>query len=192
MSETSVNPQDIVTGVKNRIRVYPDFPKKGILFYDIFPLFQTPSLLNDVVRLFVQRLQPSDTSNEQQAIDVVVGLDSRGFLFGPSLANHLDASFVPIRKKGKLPGEKYSVSYSLEYGVDALEIQADSIKSGQRVVIVDDLMATGGTMSAACKLVQQLGGIIKECQCVIELTGLKGVEKLPDGVPSYSIVQYEF
>ena len=173
--------------ISERIRVYPDFPKPGISFKDIFPLFQSPSLLDDVIAIFQNYILKSNFK-----IDAVVGLDARGFLFGPMLAEKLSCSFVPIRKKGKLPGETVSVSYGLEYGKDAVELQTDSLNSNQNVVVVDDLMATGGTMNAACQLLNKLDVNILLCLCVVELTGLKGINKLPPGTEFHSIVQYEF
>lgn len=171
--------------IKQRIRIYPDFPKPGIDFKDVFPLFKTPSLLGDVTKLFAARCR-------DVRADAVVGLDSRGFLFGPPLAHELGCSFAPARKRGKLPGECVSRSYSLEYGDDSLEMQRGCLPSGTRVAVVDDLLATGGTMEAACGLAGQAGLEVVACLVVIELTGLKGRDKLPPGVDTYSIVQYEF
>lgn len=177
-----------VERISERIRVYEDFPKPGISFKDIFPLFQSPSLLNDVIAHFHEFMIKFNFNN----IDVVVGLDARGFLLGPALAEKLNCSFAPIRKKGKLPGSTISVSYGLEYGKDTLELQKDSFKSKQNVVVIDDLMATGGTMNAACQLLQEVDVNIVACLCVVELTGLEGTKKLPAGATFNSIVQYEF
>lgn len=124
-------------------------------------------------------------------MDVVCGLEARGFLFGFQIAADLGVAFVPVRKKGKLPGELYSVEYALEYGTDKFEIQKNSIKAGQKVLIVDDLLATGGTMDAACRLIEKCGGQVAECLVVIELTGLKGREKL-QGVQVHSFIQYDW
>jgi len=173
--------------IRQRIKIYEDFPKKGISFKDIFPLFQTPSLINDVIKLMEKHCKSLCTN-----IDAVIGIDSRGFLMGPMLAQQLGTSFVPIRKKGKLPGDTFSQSYDLEYGNDELQIQKYALKKGSKVVIVDDLMATGGTMEAACKLSEKAELEVLSSLCVVELTGLKGIEKLPKGTQFYSIVKYEY
>jgi len=178
-----------VDKIKERITLYPNFPKEGIDFKDIFPLFQTPSLVDDVIQLFVTHCK---SSHPGKKIDAVIGLDSRGFLFGPQLAKELGATFTPARKRGKLPGETYAQNYSLEYGNDGMEMQKNALSEGSNVVIVDDLLATGGTMSAACKLAQQASLNILSCVTVVELTGLKGASKLPSDTQFYSIVQYEF
>ncbi|KAK3086068.1 hypothetical protein FSP39_013007 [Pinctada imbricata] len=165
--------------VKGAVRGFPDFPKPGILFRDIFPILRDPSLLKDLCSLMLDHIR-SKTSE----VDVIVGLEARGFLFGPILAMELGCSFVPIRKAGKLPGKTEKVEYILEYGKDVFEIQEGSILKGQKVVIVDDLLATGGTMKAACELVKKVGGDIKDCLVVIELSDLKGRDKVPEGCSS--------
>uniref|UniRef100_H2ZE88 Adenine phosphoribosyltransferase n=1 Tax=Ciona savignyi TaxID=51511 RepID=H2ZE88_CIOSA len=177
-----------IAAVKSRIPVFPDFPKPGIQFYDIFSLFQQPSLCSDVVDLFYEHFISKYPSTK---IDAVLGLDARGFLFAPPLAEKFKANFVPVRKSGKLPGVVASCSYSLEYGEAEIEIQEHALQKGQNVIIVDDLMATGGTMSTACLLAQNMNVNVIQCQCVIELTGLNGVKQLPEGTDMYSIVQFE-
>ena len=174
--------------IKKQIKIYPNFPKQGIDFKDIFPLFETPALVDDVIQLFSKHCKASINKK----IDVVVGLESRGFLFAPMLAKSLNCSFVPARKKGKLPGDKYSQTYALEYGEDCIEMQKNAIQQNQNVVIVDDLIATGGTMAATCKLINQFSANIVCCLSIVELTGLEGKKKLPSGTDVYSIVQYEF
>lgn len=124
-------------------------------------------------------------------IDVIVGIESRGYYFGLLVAHLLEIPFVPIRKAGKLPGVTVGLEYGLEYGKDKIEIQIDSIKEGDRVAVIDDLMATGGTMSAACELLQNIKAEIVECHCLIELVGLKGREKLPKDVNFYSLIQFD-
>ncbi|BFZ12694.1 hypothetical protein BsWGS_15733 [Bradybaena similaris] len=159
--------------VKEAVVSFPDFPKPGILFRDIFPLFRDPSVFNDLIDLL------SDAIKElSPGAECIVGLESRGFLFGPLLAQKLGVPFVPIRKKGKLPGELVSETYQLEYGSDTFEAQKGSILNGQKVVIIDDLLATGGTMKAACDLVKQLGAHIDLCLVVIELVDLDGRKKV--------------
>jgi len=175
--------------IKNRITIYPNFPKEGIDFKDVFPLFETPSLLDGVIELFAKNCKAAHSEKE---IHAVIGLDARGFLFGPQLAKALGCSFVPARKKGKLPGKTISQAYTLEYGQDQLEVQQNPRLEGKNVVIVDDLMATGGTMVAACSLAEKANYNVLSCLTVVELTGLKGKDKLPEGVDFYSITQYEF
>jgi len=153
------------------IRDIPDFPKPGILFRDITPLLQDPAGLSLAVEFLTQPFR-------DKHIDVVVGAESRGFIFGTAVARNLSAGFVPVRKPGKLPAAKRSVTYDLEYGTDTLEIHADAIRPGQRVLMVDDLLATGGTMQACCELVEQLGGTIIAVAFLIELSGLDGRSRL--------------
>ncbi|XP_041457230.1 adenine phosphoribosyltransferase-like [Lytechinus variegatus] len=170
--------------VKNAIGAIPDFPKPGILFRDIFPLFRDPSILNDLIDLLVHHVKQAF-----QQVDVVVGLEARGFLFGPMLALRLGCGFAPIRKKGKLPGECIQVSYTLEYGTDVFEMQKGAVKAGQKVLIVDDLIATGGTMHAACQLVRSMEAEVLECLVIIELIDLKGKEKLT--APFHTLIDFE-
>ncbi len=165
------------------IRDIPDFPKKGIIFKDITPLLASPEGLKEAI---AQLAAPY----RNKGVDVVVGMESRGFIFGPAVACALGAGFVPTRKPGKLPAETIEETYDLEYGTDTLEIHADGILPGQKVLMVDDLIATGGTMAAACNLVRRLGGKIVGAAFVIELSFLHGREKLPD-IDVMSLMQVE-
>ncbi|PHN94013.1 adenine phosphoribosyltransferase [Maribacter sp. 6B07] len=158
---------------KSFIRDVPNFPKDGIIFKDITPLLQSPEMLNKTTEALAQLVNG-------QKIDKVVGMESRGFIFGPMLASKLNAGFVPIRKPGKLPSTTLSETYDLEYGKDTLEIHTDSIQKGDMVLIHDDVLATGGTASAACKLVEKLGGTIVQCNFLIELTFLEGISKIEE------------
>ncbi|XP_062442420.1 adenine phosphoribosyltransferase [Rhea pennata] len=171
--------------VRERVRPFPDFPVPGVLFRDISPLLKDPAAFSALIDLLEAHLRGSFPN-----IDLIAGLDSRGFLIGPPLAQRLGIGFVLIRKKGKLPGPTESVSYALEYGQAELEIQRDAAEPGQKVVIVDDLLATGGTMRAACELLARLKAEILECLVVVELKALKGSEKLQP-VPLYSLLQYD-
>uniref|UniRef100_A0A8B9U304 Adenine phosphoribosyltransferase n=2 Tax=Anas TaxID=8835 RepID=A0A8B9U304_9AVES len=177
--------EERLRAVRARVRSFPDFPVPGVLFRDISPLLKDPVAFRALIDLLEDHLRTS-----LPPIDFIAGLDSRGFLIGPPLAQRLGVGFVPIRKKGKLPGPTESVSYTLEYGEAALEIQSDAVEPGQKVVIVDDLLATGGTMRAACELVKRLKAEILECLVIIELKFLKGVEKL-ESVPFFSLLQYD-
>ena len=164
------------------IRDIPDFPKAGILFKDITTLLKDPAAFDRAVRELAAPYQ-------DQKVDYVVGVESRGFIFGAVLARDLGAGFVPIRKPGKLPAETISASYQLEYGEDSVEIHRDGIEAGQRVLLVDDLLATGGTMEAACKLVERLKGEIVGIAFLVELTFLEGRKKL-EGQEVFSLIQY--
>jgi adenine phosphoribosyltransferase len=157
--------------LKQRIRHVPDFPKPGILFYDVTTLLQDP----DGFKMAVDAMAEP---HEAAKIDIIVGIESRGFLFGAALADRLGTGFAPVRKPGKLPSTTRRVSYALEYGTDALEIHEDALDPGQRVLIVDDLLATGGTAAAAVELVRGLGGDVVGVEFLIELADLKGREKL--------------
>lgn len=159
--------------LKKLIREVPDFPKKGILFYDI------TTLLKDKVG-FATLIDKFSEYYIAQNVDLVLGMEARGFIFGPALAYRLNAGFVPVRKPGKLPAETIRESYDLEYGAASLEIHKDAIQKGQRVLIVDDLLATGGTAVATAKLVRSLNGQIAGLGFVVELDFLKGREKLKD------------
>lgn len=168
--------------LKNLVRDVPDFPKKGIIFKDITTLLQNPKGLRTAVEII------SDHYKDKK-IDIVVGTEARGFILAPTVAFNLGAGFTPVRKPGKLPYEKISMSYTLEYGTDALEIHKDGISKGQHVLMVDDLLATGGTMSACCKMVESLGGIIVGCAFLIELTFLNGKKNLsPYNI--FSVIKY--
>ena len=174
--------KDSVDSIADRIRDVPDFPKKGILFKDITPVLSDI----DTLRASIKEMAAPFMDLE---IDVVVGIESRGFIFGAPIADVLDCSFVPVRKPGKLPWKTESVSYKLEYGTDALEIHEDAITEGQNVLIVDDLLATGGTAEATCKLVSKLGGNIKGLSVLIELEALNGRKRL-NQYNVHSLVQY--
>ncbi len=170
--------------LKKHIREVPDFPKPGILFYDITTLLQDPLALRKTVDQFVWFFS-------RKRIDKVVGIESRGFMFGPIVAYDLNAGFVPVRKPGKLPAEKISQTYELEYGTDSIEMHRDAVHPGENVLIVDDLMATGGTAQAAAKLVESVGGKVAGFGFVIELTFLDGRRKLESaGYEVASLIQY--
>jgi len=164
------------------IREVPDFPKPGILFYDITTLLKDPKALSSIA-------DELTTYYQGQRIAKVIGIESRGFIFGGVLANRLNAGFVPVRKPGKLPADSFEVKYSLEYGANSLAIHRDAIAMGERVLIVDDLLATGGTAAATVSLVRQLGGEIAGLDFLVELQGLKGREKLV-GHPIHSTILY--
>lgn len=168
--------------LKKLIREVPDFPKPGINFYDITTLLKNPTGL----RLTVDALA---AEFENGTVDLVLGIEARGFIFAPALAYHLGAGFVPVRKPGKLPAEKSSISYALEYGADTLEIHRDAIEPGQRVVIADDLLATGGTAKAVVDLVERHGGKAVGLVFVVELEFLHGREKLK-GHDIRSLIKY--
>ena len=161
---------------------YPDFPKKGILFRDMSPILRSPSAMTSMLNQFgdfSDRLMP----------DYIVGIESRGFIIGTALATRQRMGFIPIRKKGKLPGKVIGVDYTLEYGKDRLEIQSDILKN-RNVLLVDDLLATGGTVRAASKLISMVGGRLVGCLFVIELLGLNGRDNIPN-VPIKSLISYD-
>ena len=169
--------------LKELIREVPDFPKPGILFYDITTLLKDRSGLQSVVEAL--RMQCDGIQ-----FDIVLGIEARGFIFGPVLAHALGTGFIPVRKPGKLPAETVKMEYALEYGTDALEIHKDAIAAGARVLIVDDLLATGGTAAAVAKLVEKLGGEVAALVFVVELDFLNGRDKLT-GYPVHSLVHYD-
>ena len=168
--------------LKSRIRHVPDFPKPGILFYDITTLLRDP----EGFRLAVDSMA---TPHRDRDISLVVGIESRGFILGAAVADRIGAGFVPVRKLGKLPSACVRASYALEYGNDSLEMHRDAIEPGQRVLIVDDLLATGGTARATVDLVKQLGGIVDGVALLIELVELNGRARLPDENVT-SVLQY--
>ena len=168
---------------KSLIRHVPDFPKKGILFYDITTLLKEKGALKAVMARLVDLYRG-------QAIDLVVGVESRGFIFAPTVACLLGAGFVPVRKPGKLPAETIAETYDLEYGQDSLEVHRDAIRQGQRVLLVDDLLATGGTAAATVRLVRRLGGQVMSALFLVELEFLNGRSRLPD-VEVVSLLQYQ-
>jgi adenine phosphoribosyltransferase len=169
--------------IKNSIRIIEDFPKKGISYKDITTLLQDGKALKVTIDAMVEYLKDKN-------IDVIVGPEARGFLFGVPVAYALGAGFVPVRKPGKLPCDTLEIQYDLEYGSDVLEIHKDAIKPGQKVAIVDDLLATGGTVAAVTKLIEQMGGEIVSLNFVIELTELNGKGKL-QGYDIMSLVKYD-
>jgi adenine phosphoribosyltransferase len=169
--------------LKKMIREVPDFPKAGINFYDITTLLKQPDGLRKTVDALAAQY-------EGAAIDAVIGIEARGFIFAPALAYHLNAGFVPVRKPKKLPAERASISYDLEYGQDTLEIHRDAVRPGQRVIIADDLLATGGTAKAVCNLVEGLGGAVEGLVFVVELEFLPGRQKL-EGYDVKSLIKYQ-
>lgn len=169
--------------LKKLIREIPDYPKPGILFYDLTTLLKD----RHGFRTLVERLFEHYSG---QTVDVVAGIEARGFIFAPALAYRLGAGFVPVRKPNKLPWKTSRVTYQLEYGTDSLEIHEDAIKAGQRVLVCDDLLATGGTASATVKLVRQTGGVVTGAAFAVELNFLHGREKLP-GLDVFSLIQYD-
>jgi adenine phosphoribosyltransferase len=171
-----------VDDLKKLIRTVPDFPKPGIQFYDITTLLKHPYGLRTTIDRLVALI---DDPN----VDTVIGMEARGFIFAPALAYRLKAGFVPVRKPRKLPAETESISYALEYGTDTLEIHKDAVGEGSRVVIADDLLATGGTARAVVDLVERLGGTVAGLAFVVELTFLKGRERLT-GHKVSSLIQY--
>ena len=176
------NQQEERVDLKEIIRDVPDFPKAGILFKDITPLLADADALRAAIEQLAQPYRDG-------AVDLVVGIESRGFIFGTALARELGVGFVPIRKPGKLPADAISAEYELEYGTDRIEIHTDAIAEGQKVALVDDLLATGGTMSAACQLVSELKGEIVGISFVIELDFLNGREKLGNW-PIHTLIHY--
>jgi adenine phosphoribosyltransferase len=174
--------QDRVDYIRSKIRDVPDFPKPGILFKDITPVLADPRAFNLCLDLMAERY-------DGQSVEAIVGIESRGFIFGAALASRMRKAFVPTRKPGKLPAATYRQEYALEYGTDAIEIHQDAIGAGERVLIVDDLIATGGTARAAADLITKIGGVVVGATFVIELTFLPGAERLKP-VPIYSLLQF--
>ena len=168
--------------LKEKIRTIPDFPKPGIQFRDITTLLADHHAFKTVVERFVERYQ-------DEQIDLVVGVESRGFIIGAPLALHLEKGFIPVRKAGKLPGPIHGVEYDLEYGTDRVEVHQDAIPSGSRVLMVDDLLATGGTIEGSSRLIEKAGGVIAGYAFVIELIDLKGRNRLNH--PIFSLVTFE-
>lgn len=168
--------------LKSKIRHVPDFPKTGILFYDVTTLLRDPQGLKLALDTLTQPFA-------ERGIDLIVGIESRGFILGAAVADRLGAGFVPVRKLGKLPAATVKASYSLEYGSDCLEMHKDAVEPGQRVLIVDDLLATGGTASATVQLVESVGGSVEGIAFLIELVVLNGRERLP-GQQIHSVLKY--
>ncbi|MHC1720718.1 MAG: adenine phosphoribosyltransferase [Clostridiaceae bacterium] len=169
--------------LKDKIRIIEDFPVKGISFKDITTLIQDKEAFKSAIDQLAEYFRDKD-------IDIVVGPEARGFILGAPLAYAIGAGFVPVRKKGKLPFDTMSISYSLEYGSDDLEIHKDAVKKGQRVIIIDDLLATGGTIESVIQLVESMGGEIASVGFLIELTGLKGRDRIK-GCDVVSLLQYD-
>lgn len=170
--------------IKSQIRDIPDFPKKGIIFKDITPLLKNGKVFRQAVSVIARRFK-------DKKVDFVLSVEARGFIFGSAVAYKLGAGIVPVRKKGKLPYKTYSVTYDLEYGQDTLEVHQDAFRRGTRVLVVDDLLATGGTTRAVVDLVEKMGGKIAGIAFVIELLPLKGREKLK-GYPILSLVKDKY
>ena len=175
-------PQGALLDLKEHIRDIQDFPVPGVLFRDITPLLQNPPAFQYVVDRLCERY-------DDQSIDVVMGIEARGFLIGAPMAYQLDKPFVPLRKEGRLPYETRSLQYALEYGENVIEVHTDAVSQGQRVVITDDLLATGGTMAAGAKLVEEMGGVVAGLAVIIELPDLDGRERL-SGYDVFSLMQY--
>jgi adenine phosphoribosyltransferase len=169
--------------IKKTIRTIPHFPMKGIMFRDITTLLKDANAFKETIDALVERYR-------YQSFDVVAGIESRGFIIAGVIAYLLGKGFIPIRKPGKLPAETYRVDYELEYGNDAIEMHKDSVNQGSRVLIVDDLLATGGTMKAACEIVEKAGGIVVECAFIVDLPDLKGRDKLKD-YQVFTLVKFE-
>lgn len=170
-----------VHAIKTKIRVVPNFPKPGIMFQDITTLLLDPKAFKDTIDLFVERYKGKN-------ISVVAGIEARGFIFGPPIALAIGAKFVPLRKPRKLPGDVIFEEYTLEYGRDRLEMHVGAVEHGDRALVVDDLIATGGTLCAAMSLLERVGAEVVECACLIELPDLQGRERL-NGKPLYVLVE---
>ena len=171
--------------IKQKIRTVPHWPKQGIMFRDITTLLKDSEGFNHTIDLFVDRYQ-------DMKIDIVAGIESRGFITGAIMAHRLGVGFVPIRKPGKLPAETVSEEYELEYGKDKIEVHTDAIQKGDQVLLVDDLIATGGTALAACNLITKLGGEVVECSFIVDLIDIGGKKKLMEaGFSVFSLVAFE-
>lgn len=171
--------------LKSKIRTVPHWPKKGVMFRDITTLLKDAKAFTHMIEILVDRYKG-------MKIDIVAGIESRGFITGSVLAHKLNAGFVPIRKPGKLPAETVSEEYQLEYGKDKIEIHKDAIQKGSKVLLADDLIATGGTALAACNLIKKLGGEIVECSFIVDLPDLGGKKKLENaGYKAFSLVEFE-
>ncbi|KOF54085.1 MULTISPECIES: adenine phosphoribosyltransferase [unclassified Achromobacter] len=176
---------DYAEFIRRTIRSVPDWPQPGVIFRDITPVLQDPRAFRVLIDLFVYRYM-------RQRLDLVAGVDARGFIVGSVLAYELNLGFVPVRKKGKLPFRTVAEEYSLEYGNSAVEMHTDSVRTGQRVLLVDDLIATGGTMLAAIKLLQRLGANVVEAAAIIDLPDLGGSARVAaTGTPLFTVCQYD-
>ncbi len=171
--------------IKKKIRTIPDFPKPGVMFRDITTLLKDSQGLRDVTKVFVNRYKDAK-------INIVASIEARGFILGGILAHQLGVGFAPIRKKGKLPYKTAKQTYELEYGTDTIEIHIDAIKKGDRVLLLDDLLATGGTSLAAAKLIEKLGGTVLECAFIVDLPELGGKKKLEEhGLKVFNLIEFE-
>lgn len=168
--------------LKDHIRTIPDFPKPGILFYDVSPLLAHPAAWQETMTRLAAAVTPHKP-------DILAGIESRGFLVAAPLALKLGLGFIMVRKRGKLPGATVPFTYDLEYGTDTIEIQADAVEPGQKIVLLDDLLATGGTMNAAARLLRQAGAEVMGCACLIELAFLNGRARLD--IPTTTLVSYD-
>lgn len=180
-SENGLKGDPRLQAISDAIRVVPHFPKEGIMFQDITTLLLNHKAFKDTVDIFVDRYRNMN-------ISVVAGVEARGFMFGPSVALAIGAKFVPLRKPKKLPGEVIAEAYELEYGTDCLEMHVGAVQPGERAIVIDDLVATGGTLSAAIKLLERVGAQVVECACVVGLREVKGQRRL-DGKPLYILVE---
>ena len=172
----------MVKSIEEYVRSIPDFPEEGIIFRDVTSILEDADGLHLAIDLMMEKLENVD-------FDVVVGPESRGFIFGVPIAYNMNKAFIPVRKKGKLPCETVEIEYDLEYGSAVIEMHKDSIKPGQKVVIIDDLMATGGTIEAIVKLIEKLGGVVVKTVFLMELEGLKGRDKL-EGYDVETVIAY--
>lgn len=178
------NAQQTLDTIRNAIKAIPDYPKPGILFRDITSLIAEPQAFQATIDLFQQQFA-------DKGITKVIGTEARGFIFGAPVALALGVSFVPVRKPGKLPRDVFEESYDLEYGQDALQMHQDAIETGDKVLVIDDLLATGGTVEATCKLVERAGGEVTHAGFVIELSTLGGIERVQaQGAEIYSLISY--
>lgn len=169
--------------IRSRIKTYPDFPKKGIIYRDMMPLFQKPDVFRKMVDLFAEHVRKTVPD-----VKAVAGIEARGFLLGPPLALALNVPFLPIRKAGKLPGNVTTEAYTLEYGQAALQVQVEAVPAGKKVVVIDDLLATGGSMKAAINLIQAAGGSVALCLVVMELEELQGRQAF--SAPLFSLLTF--
>jgi adenine phosphoribosyltransferase len=174
--------------IKSKIRTIPDFPIQGILFRDVSSLFKDPIGLKTTIDVFVEHFEKI---HREKPIDYIAGLEARGFILAPAIALRLGIGFLMVRKKGKLPGDTIQKSYGLEYGTDVFEVHSDAVTPGQRVVLIDDLIATGGSLQCAAALIEQLGGEVVEYACIVELPALNGREKLGSSHNIYTMVEFE-
>ena len=173
--------EEVAERVRRALAEYPDFPQPGILFRDVMPLFRDLTLFSDVVQVFAEHAR-------EVGVDKIAGIESRGFLFGVPVCLRLGIPFVAVRKQGKLPGDTVAAEYELEYGTAHLELQAEAIEKGERVLIVDDLLATGGTAAATASLIEKLGGTVAGVQVLVELSALPGREAL-DSYDVFALVR---